>query len=267
MDGETPRPLKDTSISRFNSLRTGLRSALCVLPWESVDEYAALCRALVDHHNPVGPVEAHLVEEVAGAIWRMQRVQRAEAALYRKDLAKEASHEYSGGEVLRAALIGTDANPPAGPFPLGELVGPPGEQPHLAGAARDLGRVMQVADNLRAGGDYAKAEAALGPEWREDWASYIGETVEYGGETEYTYQATGEALLYYLDHELIPLLRKQDLQYRYKEPIAEQLRGQAFNPGKLEIIGRYETHLDRKLERSLAMLIKLQQLRQQAGTP
>ncbi len=36
---------------------------------------------------------------------------------------------------------------------------------------------------------------------------------------------------------------------------------QAFGRDKLERLGRYEVHLDRKLERTLAILIRLQDLR------
>ena len=36
---------------------------------------------------------------------------------------------------------------------------------------------------------------------------------------------------------------------------------ETFDPYKLERLARYETHLDRKLERTLAMLLKLKDLR------
>jgi hypothetical protein len=43
--------------------------------------------------------------------------------------------------------------------------------------------------------------------------------------------------------------------------IREQAFGEAFDPHQLERLGRYEVHLDRKLERTLAMLLKLKELR------
>jgi hypothetical protein len=36
----------------------------------------------------------------------------------------------------------------------------------------------------------------------------------------------------------------------------------ALDPNKLERLGRYEVHLDRKLERMLSMLLRLKDLRQ-----
>ncbi len=46
--------------------------------------------------------------------------------------------------------------------------------------------------------------------------------------------------------------------------IREQAFGEALNADKLERLGRYEVHLDRKLERMLAMLLRLKAPRQGA---
>ena len=51
--------------------------------------------------------------------------------------------------------------------------------------------------------------------------------------------------------------------------LAMSLRAQAFgqslDPDKLSRLARYEVHLDRKLERTLAMLLRLQDLRRETG--
>jgi len=44
----------------------------------------------------------------------------------------------------------------------------------------------------------------------------------------------------------------------------EQAFGESLDPDKLARLGRYEVHLDRKLERTLAMLLRLKDLRQGA---
>jgi hypothetical protein len=41
--------------------------------------------------------------------------------------------------------------------------------------------------------------------------------------------------------------------------------GEAVDPNRLDRLARYEVHLDRKLERMLAMLFKLQELRRAAN--
>src|SRR5271168_1190464 len=59
-----------TKITRFNALRHGVLSRYIVLPWEDADEYHGLLDSLVAEHAPQGPTEEHLVEELAGALWR-----------------------------------------------------------------------------------------------------------------------------------------------------------------------------------------------------
>jgi hypothetical protein len=44
--------------------------------------------------------------------------------------------------------------------------------------------------------------------------------------------------------------------------LSEIPEGKALDPDKLERLGRYEVHLDRKLERMLAMLLRLMDIRQ-----
>jgi hypothetical protein len=51
---------------------------------------------------------------------------------------------------------------------------------------------------------------------------------------------------------------------RSRSKVASVATGEALDAGKLERLGRYEAHLDRKLERMLAMLLRLKDLRQGA---
>ncbi len=73
---------------RFNAMRHGILSRLTVLPHENQDEFAGLLAALIQEHNPVGPTEAHLVEELAGTIWRKRRILLAEGANINQGLRK-----------------------------------------------------------------------------------------------------------------------------------------------------------------------------------
>ena len=48
---------------------------------------------------------------------------------------------------------------------------------------------------------------------------------------------------------------------RHHEAIKNQALGEGLHAYKLEKLSRYETHLDRKFERTLGMLLKLKELR------
>src|ERR1700738_3375196 len=78
-------------LARFNALRHGVLSQHTVLPWEDGDEYSTLLEALVAEHKPQGPTEEHLVEELAGVIWRKRRLRIAESAIYREKLRSDAT--------------------------------------------------------------------------------------------------------------------------------------------------------------------------------
>lgn len=262
-----PEP-KDTSVSRFNSLRTGLRSRYAVLPWENREEYEALLAAMTEHHAPLGPTEEHLVEELAGIVWRKQRLQQAEGALYRKELAGDVHDTYQSERIVQAAVIGNGASLSLPHTSLVEMLTPDESPETLAQEVADLPTVLRVSAALEAGESYAKALAALPPSWRDDWKeNYLGQAYEDDDGEEKPYEATAEGLQLYVEESLLPYLRKMAVRQRHQPAIAAQLYGQACNPTKLELLARYETHLDRKLERMLAMLIKLQELRGTAGTP
>ena len=67
---------------------TGVLSRYTVLPWEDAEEYRALVAAPVAEHAPQGPTEEHLVEELAGVLWRKRRLRLAEAAAHRRGLVR-----------------------------------------------------------------------------------------------------------------------------------------------------------------------------------
>jgi hypothetical protein len=90
--------------TRFNALRHGVLSRHTVLPWEDEGEYRALLDALVDEHSPSGPTEEHLIEELAGIIWRKRRLRMAEAAAYREKLRHKAT-DYDGPDQIAGAAL------------------------------------------------------------------------------------------------------------------------------------------------------------------
>ena len=87
-----PRPRTGNyEFTRFNALRHGVLSQHAVLPWEDGEEYRALFEALVAEHKPVGPTEEHLLEELAGVIWRKRRLRLGEAAAYHRALKRSTT--------------------------------------------------------------------------------------------------------------------------------------------------------------------------------
>ena len=101
-----PAETAGTEITRFNALKHGVLSRYTVLPWEDADEYRVLASSLADEHHPQGPTEEHLVEELAGILWRKRRLRLAEAAAHQHGL-EDATESYRG--TVKAALVHLDS--------------------------------------------------------------------------------------------------------------------------------------------------------------
>ena len=247
--GASPQPYEAV---RFNALKHGILSRYTVLSHESHADYESLVNSLMDEHLPAGATEQHLIEELASVIWRKRRVLQAEGATINKGLKESAR---SAKTVIPAAAPfetglsgeGTDIRD------LMDLK--PEEVTESQRTARhDLEATNKAAAILSKGGDraYDRALRALTPDTREWWQSYVDEE-------EYPADATGLAT--FISEHVTPFVYQQEKESRHHGAIVNQALGEGLQAYKLEKLSRYETHLDRKFERTLAMLIKLKDLR------
>ena len=74
--------------------------------------------------------------------------------------------------------------------------------------------------------------------------------------------ADGDGLRRFNESEILPWFENRLMELANRASIREQAFGESLDPGTLEWLGRYEVHLDRKLERMLAKLLRLMELRQ-----
>jgi hypothetical protein len=121
-------------------------------------------------------------------------------------------------------------------------------------AALDLAATRKAAAILHKGGPnaYSKARRALLQESRDSW----DESVE-----EEAHPATAEGLAEYIQETLEPICFQLEREARFTPAIKAQTLGEGLRAHLLEKLNRYETHLDRKFERTLAMILKLKDLR------
>ena len=250
--------------SRFNAVRHGVLSAHTVLPWEDEAEYASLVAALAEEYTPHGSTEGHLVEEIAGVIWRKRRLRLAEAASYRRGLEKTLM-PFSG--TLDTALVqvkGTLARPI-----IDAVTATPSE------TAKDLGELKRreasarsALEILSAGkaGSYETALAELDERTRTWWQEQLAPELEDPDEDEdpcgKSYAADATGLAEYLKRSVLPDVAKLLGYVENRSVIRAQVLGEALDFERLEPLGRYEVHLDRKLERMITMLLRLQERRQ-----
>jgi hypothetical protein len=72
-------------------------------------------------------------------------------------------------------------------------------------------------------------------------------------------------LLRFLEGKVVPWYESRRKELENRPLIRAQAFGEALDPNRMERLGRYEVHLDRKLERTLTMLLRLQDLRRIAN--
>lgn len=80
-----PRTEAGKAVTRLNATRHGMLAEL--IPPAEAEDYAAHVAQLLEHYAPVGYLEAHLVDRIASALWRLRRVERYEAAVAARDTA------------------------------------------------------------------------------------------------------------------------------------------------------------------------------------
>ncbi len=246
-------PPSSYELVRFNAIQHGILSRYTVLSHEDGSEYQALLSALLEEHQPTGMTEVHLVEELAGIIWRKRRVLQAEGATINRNLR---------------GLVNSNINSPisaAAPFVRGlssqdidlqDLMNATPEEiaKHLRNAELDLVATRKAAAILRlAGADcYEQARRVLIAESRNWWDDHVEEE---------SYPATAEGLAQFIRESLEPICIRMEHEARFQPAIKAQTLGEGLQAYKLEKLNRYETHLDRKFERTLAMILKLKELR------
>lgn len=76
------------AVSRFNSVKHGLRLAITVLPHESEEAHQELLGKFMEEYEPQGATQTVLVQELAAISWRMRRVRMAECANINEGLAR-----------------------------------------------------------------------------------------------------------------------------------------------------------------------------------
>ena len=249
-----PTEADSYKVTRFNALRHGVLSRYTVLPWEDEDEYCRLLAAFVAEHKPKGPTEEHLVEEMVGVLWRKRRLRLAEAAAYRQGLKSAVS---SDQRTTRAALVHLDIGKETTANTTIELA-------DLDQRESITARALDLLQGGKARA-YDKALDTLSEETRERWKELIkpkpGLSLLNFDNEENRYTANADGLVEFLQEEVMPSYESRRKELQNRPLIREQAFGEAFDADKLEGLARYEIHLDRKLERMLTMLIRLQELR------
>jgi hypothetical protein len=253
-------------LSRFNAARHGVLSKSTVLPWEEEHEYRELLGALTAEHSPEGQTERYLLEELAGIIWRKQRLRSAETALHHYSLKRAIEEFLAGGE---ATLRGVTHNHPD-PLPALSASSPEETDRYLADIEAYRAQTVKAMGLLKPSSSksYEVGLAALHGHTREWWSEYRAwmESHQRPGVVSYAYKESSfmvdaVSLRDFLETKILPWCARGRQVTDDRAMIDARAFSLAISHDRLEKFARYEVALDRKFERTLAMLLKFQDLR------
>lgn len=237
---------------RYNAMKHGILSRLVVLSHENGEEFADLMAALIEEHQPAGMTERHLIEELASIIWRKRRVLLAEGSRINEGLKGAMNSPQS---IMPAAVPFQRGLSGENVYLHDLLTATPEEMAdQQRESAIDLAAARKASAILYKGGlnAYEKARRVLIPESRDWWDSLVEDE---------EFLANADGLTQFIREKLEPIISGMEREARYQPEIKAQTLGEGLQVHRLEKLNRYETHLDRKFERTLAMLLKMKQLR------
>jgi hypothetical protein len=225
------------------------------------DGYQALLEALTLEHKPSGPTEQHLVVELAGVPWRTNRLRLAEASTYHRAL-KETTSSFS--DTAEAALILTPGSHHKIEVSEAIKASPGDTQIDLSDLEADRGMTIKVLEILRSGkaDAYDSALAKLHESTQYSWEHQLASEPDDYDADDTPYDADAPSLLRFIETEIVDWYDRQREQIELRPRVRAQALGESLDPARLERLARYEVHLDRKCERTISTLLRLQELRQ-----
>ncbi|MDR4509590.1 MAG: hypothetical protein MRJ65_15410 [Candidatus Brocadiaceae bacterium] len=107
---------KNTSITRFNGLKYGLRANSEIIPDEDPEQLQALKDGVKVDLSPDGELEGEIAKQIAGQLWLLRRAQAAESAIIVREARFSGPGEYydwqallGDGYLLQASRLGNRA--------------------------------------------------------------------------------------------------------------------------------------------------------------
>lgn len=239
---------KTYQVRRLNAVKHGILSKEAVLPHESKEEFDDLLAQYEADFVPANVTESTLVEELASIVWRKKRLLKAENAKINNGLsnALNLSQRLLNSSVPLSLHI-ADEKIEAREFL--RLSAEELEERSKALEAEEQKR-QQAEEILSQGGRNCTKRAS---ECLGDFLLNLWYTDEYAQHDRY-------GLSVFLSGKAKSAIEQTLAVIHHVSEIKEQALGNAINQVNFDSFARYEAHLDRKYERTLAMLIKLKSL-------
>tara|TARA_R110000803_G_scaffold176816_4_gene239229 strand:+ start:2889 stop:3647 length:759 start_codon:yes stop_codon:yes gene_type:complete len=240
------------------NLNTPEAAINALLPWESQDAFIALLDGLQTEYQPSGSSETVLVERLCWIIWKRQRIMLAERAAHLVEVSRHVGGS-DGRSLAKRALVasGVEQVAATATSALTTLAGDDAEEGEYNDSeARDL---VKAIDILESGATEASLKAALAC-LRQDSLDWWENVVADEGEAD-TPEERANRLLSFLKGSLQEQMNDQIQAVEQRPAVRLQVWGQSLDPFRAAKLMALDGELDRQFERTLGMLLKLQEMR------
>jgi hypothetical protein len=241
-----------------------------LLPWEDSGAFRHLRQSFTREHVPIGATEAALVDQLAWLEWRRRRLLVGERAAAMASLQDRLSADHKTTETIRRALI--DTGDRGKEDELREFISTSisTDAAAQADADDDEARPRRAIAILESGdpNGYLEAVAAVREDTANWWEDFVGDDeqthpngMQKEGEDYLPFNRTGDSLLRFLAYEVLPIFAKTRGEIARRPAIRLQAEGESMDPFRMDRILAIDERLTRQFEKTLSMLIRLQEMR------
>lgn len=244
---------------KYNATKFGIFAKCSVMHWENKNDYDNLLKDLIKEYQPNNVTERHLIVELANTMWSKIRLKYAEKSSLQAELNKNVNGYFAKEKVEESLLVKEHS---VESFNIKKAVVISDDESKLE--LYNLKVYSTCCDKtiniLTEDEEYEKGLSALHIEHQNKWKN----TWEDDGDED-TYSATAIDLLEWVN-DLQNGYQKKIFELENKDKVKDQVLGSTFLPDKtMDKYIRYENHLDKKFEKTLAMFFKLREIRSNGG--
>jgi hypothetical protein len=265
-------------VSRRNlvSIDGGRRHAVvepmehALLPWEEPQAFRMLRAAFHRDHRPQGSTETSLVDQLIWLEWRRRRLVVGERAAHMAALQDRLGTEFKTAETVRRAMIASGEKTDKDELSPALAARPEEDDATAADNDADEKMTLRAIAILETGdpASYAEALAALREDTSNWWEDVVGDDEQthpdgqpHEGDTYQPYARNAAQLLRFLRDETIAIHSTTRGQLSRRPAIRLQAQGESLDPFRMNLLLTLDERLVRLFEKTLAMLLKLQELR------
>ncbi len=243
--------------SRYNSLNHGVLSRLKILPWEDAQELEDVQQSFLNDHQPKGATEKYLVLELANIAFRRSRLYQAENALACQKL--EHLSGYSFNFVAKTATLLSKEDCQNETYKNNDTLAHTifhDREDDCDSIAYLEEQIELIQHLIQSDSPYEQMLQKLSSDFVEAWQNH-----------ERKYDNKKGGLVLFLQETIIEFCQNRIDSIKARPYVKQHAVACSYIPDdKTETLQRYETALDRRFERILGMLLKLQSVRQERMT-